>query len=136
MSSEFWRVGTVTEFLKITSQSVSFSPLPSPAGPSGRFTITAGFETGSTGLCGVRFLVTELTVDGKSGVDRLETGTIASTGQQVQGFSEQTLGHPPLNFAPFAQQDLTFTVDLGSRRPFGFLVDAWGTLQRPGQSCD
>jgi len=83
----------------------------------------------------VFFKVTELTVDGRRGVDRLETVTLPSTAQQVQGFGEQVLGHAPVDLAPTAAQGFNFRMDLGSRKAFNFLVDAWGTPAAPGSSC-
>ena len=129
--SDLFTVAThpVSSLLQLTSSSVTSNSSPSPAGPAGSFTIFARFEN-PTGMaiCSLFFKVKELTVDGRRGVDQLETVTVTSTGQQLQGFGEQVLGHAPLDLGPRTSQDFTFRVNLGSRRPFNFLVDTWGSI--------
>jgi len=132
----FTNTHSVSSLLQLTSSSVTSSPSPSPSGAAGSFTISARFNNPSAAtVCNVFFKVTELTVDGRRGVDQLETVTVPSTGHQVQGFGEQVLGHAPVDLAPNAAQDFNFRVDLGSRKAFNFLVDAWGTPAPSGTSC-
>jgi len=137
LAADFMDTRNVTSLLQLTGTSTSFSSKPSPAGPAGSYTIRAQFQNTSTAnICSVFFVVTELTVNGRRLVDQLEVTTLTSTGQQLQGFGEQLLGHIPVNLPPGATQEFAFKIDLGVRQPFNFFVDAWGQPIAAGIPCD
>ncbi len=126
LSVLFTNTARVSPLLQLTGSSVASSSSPSPAGPAGSFTISARFDnpTGVT-ICNVFFR--------GDGVDRsmdaaassqLETVTVTSTGQQIQGFGEQGLGHVPFDLRRQSSEEFAFRVNLGSRKAFNFLRSA------------
>ena len=136
LAADFMNTRNVTSLLQLTGTSTSFSSKPSPAGPAGSYTIRAQFQNTSTAnICSVFFVVAELTVNGRRLVNQLEVTTVTSTGQQLQGFGEQLLGHIPVNLTPGATQEFAFKIDLGVRQQFNFFVDAWGQPIAAGIPC-